>query len=107
MSAAKTRRVTLERVIESYFKEQVEKNGGMCEKFVSPGTKGVPDRIVTWPAPGFSRIHFVELKAPLGKLDPCQVRDHARRKRLGCHVFVLYTKRQVDDYIERFAVPPF
>jgi hypothetical protein len=101
MSAGKLRRSSIkERDVERYFVEQVEAHGGLCEKFVSPGRKGVPDRIVTWRACGLARIHFVELKTIGGKLDPWQERDHARRRRLGCHVRVIWTKKQVDDYIE-------
>jgi hypothetical protein len=104
MSAAKGRRGSvLESAIEKYFVEQVEKHGGMAEKFTSPGKRGAPDRIVTWPAYGFARIHFVELKTIGGKLEPWQARDHARRKRINCHVEVIWTKKQVDEYIERFA----
>jgi hypothetical protein len=103
VSAGKLKRHTLEVDVERYFVEQVEAHGGLCEKFVSPGRKGVPDRIVTWKAYGFPRIHFVELKTIGGKLESWQYRDHERRRALNCHVFVLWTKKQVDDYIERFA----
>lgn len=106
MSAAKLKRSVLETSIENYLVASVELFGGMCEKFTSPGKKGVPDRIVTWPAPGFARVHFVELKAPLGRLDPWQERDHDRRRKLNCHVFVLYTEKQVDDYVQRFKPQP-
>jgi hypothetical protein len=102
MSASKLKRGVRESVVEKYFVEQVEKHGGLCEKFTSPGKRHVPDRIVTWPAYGFARIHFVEIKTIGGKLEPGQERDHARRKRLGCRVEVLWTKAQVDEYIKRF-----
>lgn len=102
MSAGKLKRNTQESEVEEYLVEQVELHGGMCEKF-NPPPKGRPDRIVTWPAYGFARIHFVELKTIGGKLESWQKRDHARRRKLGCHVFVIWTKKQVDDYVERFA----
>lgn len=91
--------------VEKYLVEQVEMHGGMCEKF-NPPPKGRPDRIVTWPAYGFARIHFVELKTIGGKLESWQERDHARRRDLKCHVFVIWTKAQVDDYVERFTPKP-
>ena len=104
MNASKVKRTERESKIEAYFVEQVEKHGGLCEKFTNPGKRFVPDRIVTWP--GFSpiiystaRIHFVELKTIGGKLTPGQARDHARRRQLGCDVAVLWTKAQVDVYI--------
>ena len=95
-----------EAVIEEYFVRQVESHGGMCEKFVSPGKKGVPDRIVTWPAAQWASVHFVELKTIGGELFPWQERDHERRRRLGCFVHVIWTKSQVDAYVERYAIPP-
>ena len=50
---------------------EVEKRGGLCWKFVSPGTVGVPDRIVIAPE---GRVAFVEMKAPGGKLQPIQLK---------------------------------
>lgn len=47
--------------IEAYLKQQVEAAGGMCLKFVSPGTAGVPDRLVLMPG---GKMGFVELKRP-------------------------------------------
>jgi len=107
MSAAKLKRHTQEKEVEAYFVAQVERWGGMCEKFSSPGRKGVPDRIVTWKRYGWALIHFVELKTIGGALESWQKRDHERRRKLGAHVFVIWDKRGVDEYIERFAVPPF
>lgn len=46
--------------IEKQFAEAVKKRGGLCWKFTSPGTVGVPDRIVLLGG----RAAFVEVKAP-------------------------------------------
>ena len=51
--------------IERRLVEGVKRLGGMCLKFVSPGTLGVPDRIIIT-AKG--RVIFVELKAETGRL---------------------------------------
>ena len=45
-------RTTLEKAVEAI--------GGLCWKFTSPGTAGVPDRICIH----HGRVIFVELKAP-------------------------------------------
>lgn len=95
-----------EEKIEAYLKRRVEECGGMCEKFVSPGKRGVPDRLVTWPRPGFAQIHFIELKTVGGKLQPWQERDHEERRKLGCHVRVFWTKRMVDEYVEHYGARP-
>lgn len=53
----------LERDIERKLLRLVEKYGGRCLKWVCPGWRGVPDRIILLPG---GRIHFVELKRPNG-----------------------------------------
>lgn len=76
----------LERDIEKALVARVKDLGGLCEKFVSPGRRSVPDRIVTLPG---GRIIFVELKAPGKKPTLLQMRDHWRRQDLGCDVRVI------------------
>lgn len=76
----------LEKDIESALCARVKSLGGLCEKFVSPGRRSVPDRIVTLPG---GVIVFVEVKAPGKKPTDLQERDHVRRKALGCRVVVI------------------
>lgn len=76
----------LEKDIESALCARVKSLGGLCEKFVSPGRRSVPDRIVTLPG---GAIVFVEVKAPGKKPTDLQERDHARRKALGFRVVVI------------------
>lgn len=82
--------------IEKYLVEQVELYGGICEKHVSPGRRGVRDRVCLWPH-GFT--DWVELKKPGEKPEPHQERDHARLRRLGHRVFVIDSKTAVDVYV--------
>lgn len=81
--------------IEKLLREGVEALGGMCEKFVSPGKRGVPDRIVTWPGV----IHFIELKKEHEEPKPHQLRDHRRRRALGQIVFVVDCESGVAWYL--------
>lgn len=83
--------------IEEYLTQQVEMRGGLCEKHTSPGRRGVPDRLITWHG-GY--MHLVETKAPKGELSALQARDHRRRRLRGVNVFVLWTKQQVDRYVQ-------
>ena len=55
--------------IERRLVEGVKRLGGMCLKFVSPGTLGVPDRLIIT-AKG--RVIFVELKTETGRLTKIQ-----------------------------------
>lgn len=76
----------LEKTIENHLVKRVRAAGGMALKFVSPGTAGVPDRVVLLPG---GRIVFVELKAPGKKLSPLQQRLHSVMSALGADVRVV------------------
>lgn len=84
----------LERDIEQYLVRRIKRLGGMAEKFTSPGRRSVPDRLVTLPG---GRVVFIELKAPGKKPTENQLRDHLRRRDLGCEVMVIDTKEGVDN----------
>lgn len=76
----------LESTIEKALCDRVKSLGGTCEKFTSPSRRGVPDRLITLPG---GRIVFVELKAPGKKPTKLQLKDHERRRALGCEVLVI------------------
>ena len=88
--------VMLERYMEQRLRQQVEKAGGLCLKFVSPGYAGVPDRICLFPG---GKIAFVELKAPGKKPRPLQVARHRRLRSLGFPVYVIDDPGQIPDMI--------
>ena len=86
-----------EQKIESYLKKQVELLGGKAYKFISPGTAGVPDRIVVLPG---GEIFFVELKAPGKKLRKIQEYRAKELRALGFDVRTIDSKEKVDKFIE-------
>lgn len=89
--------------IEKYLRELVEARGGLCEKHVSPGRRGVPDRLITWAG----TMDLVELKAPGKKPRTEQERDHVMRRRRGILVWVLDSKEAVEAYVnERMHIWP-
>lgn len=90
--------MTKERDIEGYFVEQVRSLGGECLKWISPGTTGVPDRIVILPL-GMA-VEFVELKRP-GKTVTEAMQMHWQHFIVGCHqrYSILCTKAGVDAWI--------
>jgi predicted transcriptional regulator len=81
--------MTLEKDVEAALVRRVKALGGLCEKFTSPGRRSVPDRIITMPD---GQIIFVELKAPNKKPTEAQMKDHERRRALGCDVRVIDNK---------------
>lgn len=86
-----------EKNIEKKLVQAVKAEGGMCPKLVSPGTDGMPDRMVLLPE---AHIGFVEVKAPGEKPRPLQVRRHEQLKALGFQVSVLDDPEQIPDIIE-------
>lgn len=78
-----------ESLIEKHLVTEVKKAGGIAFKFVSPGRRSVPDRIVLLPG---GRIIFVECKAPGKPPRADQLREHERLRSLGFSVVVLDSK---------------
>ena len=85
----------LERDIEKALVKRVKDLGGMAEKYVSVNRRSVPDRLVTLPD---GRIIFVELKAPGKKPTDAQLRDHEKRRLLGCDVRVIDSIEAVNRF---------
>lgn len=83
-----------ERTIERFLVARVKARGGLCLKWVSPGTCGVPDRIILLPN---GRVIFAELKRPVGgRLSARQKHLHDRLLRMGMHCITLSTKEEID-----------
>lgn len=86
--------------IEKYLREQVKLVKGRAYKWVSPGSVGVPDRIVFFPT---GKIVFVELKAPGKKPTPIQLAQGKKIEALGQTVLVIDSKACVDDFIQEYG----
>ncbi|MEB7433331.1 nuclease [Staphylococcus pasteuri] len=86
--------------IEKYLVREVKKQNGMCLKWVAPGTKGVPDRIVIMPK---GKTYYVEMKQPKGRIDPLQEYMHKQLSDRGHQVYILWTKAQVDEFISEVS----
>ncbi|MFP7271993.1 VRR-NUC domain-containing protein [Bacillus safensis] len=91
-------KVTREKDIEKYLREQVKRIKGVAYKFESPGNIGVPDRLVLLPG---GKVYFVELKAPGRKPRPTQIRQQKRIKDLGNEVYVIDSFVGVDVFISK------
>lgn len=86
----------LERDLERRFRLRVRDAGGVAWKWVSPGTAGVPDRIVFLPG---GRVLFVELKRPGGQLSLLQERIHEVLRALGADVRVIDSVEGVEALV--------
>lgn len=84
-----------ESVVENYLHQRVKALGGWTYK-IAPTTAGLPDRMVVLPG---GRILLVELKRDDGRLSAVQTVLHEKLASLGVHVFTLYGKCDVDDFL--------
>ena len=89
-----------ERDIESKLRDAVKAVGGLCWKFTSPGTSGVPDRIVLMPQ---GRIAFVETKAPGEVPRKIQLKRHKQLRVLGFQVYVLDDKKDIAELVHKIG----
>ena len=86
----------LENQIERQLKREIEKRGGKALKFTSPGTRGVPDRLVLLPG---GRAVFVELKAPGEQLKPLQEKRAKELQILGFKVYRIDSISEIQGFI--------
>ena len=85
-----------EREIERKLVNAVKKQGGLCWKFISPGTAGVPDRIVLMQK---GKVAFVEVKAPGETMRLLQEKRKRQLESLGFKVFCLDSERDIPKVI--------
>lgn len=83
-----------EKTVEACLRREVKKRGGLCYKFVSPQSAGVPDRIIISPG---GRVLFVEVKSNIGRLTPAQKRQHQKLEERGATVKVVRSTEEVKD----------
>lgn len=84
--------------IRKALKTGVEGAGGMCEAMARRGARHFPDDLVTWPG---GVMELVEEKRPGQKPRAGQLRDHARRAKLGVKVHIVATLEDVARYLLR------
>ncbi len=85
-----------ETAIERHLVGRVTHLGGLAYKWVSPGHRGVPDRLVFLPG---GLVFAVECKAPGKGLTPLQHYTHEKLTALGFRVFVAASKTDVEQIL--------
>lgn len=84
----------IENDIEKYLVRQIKSIGALCYKFTSPGTKGVPDRIIVYRG----NVFFAELKRPGGKPRKDQLKVMEKFNDQMMPIFVIDSKEKVDKF---------
>lgn len=90
----------LEKEIEKKLVEGIRRLGGRAYKWVSPGSNGVPDRIIVMPG---GRILFVELKTSTGVVSKLQKMQIRMLSQMGCDVRVVFGMDGVQDLLDRLT----
>ena len=87
----------LEKDLEKKLVDGIKARGGLCLKWVSPGSRGVPDRILLLPG---GRIAFAEMKRPKGaRVDPLQKYWKRILTGLGFRVFTIFTEEELHSVL--------
>ena len=87
----------LEKELEAQLVTAINRRGGWCPKWTSPGTAGVPDRIVLLPG---GRILFVEMKRPKGsRVGALQEYWRDVLTRLGFENRIIYTESELHSLL--------
>ena len=73
-----------ESTIEKSFCAYAKSKGCLTYKFVSPGRRGVPDRLFVTPT---GTVMFLEVKAPGKQPNPLQIREMHKLRERGVAVF--------------------
>lgn len=82
--------------IERHLCKLIAKAGGRAYKWVSPGNKGVPDRLVFL----HGAVFLIETKATNGRLSTMQKVQQRMLAKQGQYVNVLSSKEAVSEWVE-------
>lgn len=85
-----------ESALESRLVKEVKRIGGIAPKWVSPGNRGVPDRLVILPN---GKTIYVEMKAPGKPLKPLQAKWAKTLMKLGHTVYMIDSNERIDRFI--------
>lgn len=92
----------LEKTIENQLRKWTEEAGGLCLKWVCPGHKGVPDRMILFPG---GVIAFVELKRPGAKVQAGGLQEWWRNliRNYGFSCYEVSSERQAKLLVQHLS----
>lgn len=85
-----------EKRLEQKLVRKIKEKGGLCLKWTSPGTTGVPDRLVIING----QVRPVEIKDEKGTLSLRQSHMMSELARRGISVTVLWNDDDVDEFVD-------
>ena len=85
-----------EKALECKLVNAVKAMGGQAPKFTSPGTNGMPDRLLLFPG---GRLAFAEIKRPGEKPTAVQQARHGMLRKLGFIVYVVDSMERISEVI--------
>ena len=91
-----------EKTIEQKLIRAVKAMEGISPKLVSPGTDGMPDRLVLLPT---GKLAFVEMKATGKQMLPLQVRRKRQLEALGFRVYCVDRLEQIGGVLDEIRSP--
>lgn len=89
-----------ESALERRLVSEVKNIGGKAPKWVSPGNRGVPDRLVLLPG---GRTVYVEMKAPGQPLDPLQEKWARTLLKMGHRHYKIDSNEGIDRFIQEVS----
>lgn len=89
-----------ETALELRLVREVKKIGGLAPKWVSPGNRGVPDRLVILPD---GLTIYVEMKAPGKPLEPMQKHWMKKLLQRGHRHYKIDSHEDIDSFIQEVS----
>jgi len=91
-----------ESTLEKRLRLEVGKHGGLALKFISPGKRGVPDRLVLKPG---GQALFAEMKDAGKPLEPLQRKRADQLRALGFKVYKIDSIEDIKNFIREEFKP--